>query len=282
MKGETNMRHYLKDKWLCVMLCFLMASPFTTGCGKSPTGDDNTPPAVPPQGTMYVDFSFFKTNPTSHPIQPDAALTKFNFLTAFAVVTFFNAAVLVGLSIPAAATAAALSVEPTFESDGKFHWDFSYPETNPTLTLELTARVRPSTVEWEMHVTSVTPVLNNFLWYDGVSALDGKSGTWQFYDLNQPNQSVETVFIEWEFVADNDRNLTFTNVHEGAQGFGDILQYQVADADVSMIFYQATNEDSVHVNWNMTTGEGFIIAPEYNGGQKACWDATQNDVACPN
>lgn len=276
------MQPSLQDKWLIALMCFLMASPFASGCGESPTGDDNTPPAVPPQGTMYVDFSFFKTNPTDHPIQPDAALIKLNFLTAFAVVTFFNAAVLIGLSIPAAATAAALSVEPTFESDAKFHWNFTYPETNPTLTLELTARVLPATVEWEMRVTSVAPALNDFLWYDGVSDLDGQSGTWQFYNLNQPTQNVETVFIEWEFVADDDHTLTFTNVHQGAQGFGDVLQYQVADEDVSMIFYQAANDDSVHVNWNMTTGEGFIIAPEYQDGQKACWDSTQNDVECPN
>jgi hypothetical protein len=232
---------------------------------------------------MFVDFSFFNAGPAVEPTI-DSPQVGGNFLAAFVVVTVFNAAVIVALTIPAAAIAAALSVDPTFESDGKFHWNFSYPENNPTLALELTAEVGLQGVVWEMFVTSQThsPPLNNFRWFDGESELDGESGTWQFYDDRQPSQTIPTTLIEWEFVSESDRTLTFNNVHQGMPGFGDVLRYQVAGEDVSMLFVQASTSDSVNISWNMTTEEGFIIAPEYRNGEKSCWDSNQNDVDCPD
>jgi len=274
------MRPTRTNKIFAVILCGLII--WFPNCGKSPSAPDNTPPAVPSQNTMFVDLSFFKTNSTSQPIRPDTPQPKFNFLAALTVVTAFNAAVLIGLSIPAAATAAALSVEPQLKSDGKFHWNFSYPENNPTLTLELTAEVRPAAVLWEMLITSQLPPLEGFRWYEGQSDLDGSNGTWQFYDLHQPTPTVQTVLIEWELVADDDRTLTFANVQQGTPGFGDLLSYQLDGEDVRMVFYDAGEDDSVHVAWNTATGEGFIIAPNYMDGQQACWDSTQNDVSCPN
>jgi hypothetical protein len=274
------MKLSIQDKWLIGILCCLMA--IFPNCGKSPN-EPSTPPKIPPAGTMFVDLSFFRTNPSSQPIQPDEPLSKLNFFAALTVVTAFNAAVLIGLSVPAAAAAAALSVEPTFESDGKFHWNFSYPEDNPVLTLELTAEVRLATVKWEMFVTSPThtPPLSDFLWYEGESELDGETGYWQFYDDQQPAQNVETVLIDWQFIADDDRTLTFTNVKVGDPRFGDRLRYQIAGEDVAMLFTEAASGDSVQVAWNMATGEGFIIAPNYRNGQKSCWNSTQDDIDCP-
>jgi len=49
-----------------------------------------------------------------------------------------------------------------------------------------------------------------------------------------------------------------------------------------MLFFQAATQDSIQVVWDMISGEGYIIAPNYNNGQKACWDSNQDDIACPN
>ena len=51
--------------------------------------------------------------------------------------------------------------------------------------------------------------------------------------------------------------------------------------DVSMFFYHHATMDSVEVALNKDTGEGYIIAPNYNNGEKACWDGNQDDVTCP-
>jgi hypothetical protein len=48
-----------------------------------------------------------------------------------------------------------------------------------------------------------------------------------------------------------------------------------------MITYlDASEQDFMEVYWNAGDGSGYLIAPHYHGGVKACWDANQQDVAC--
>lgn len=209
--------------------------------------------------------------------------TKTNFLTAVAVVSFFNLAVLAGISAPAAATAAALSTDPTFESDGKFHWNFTYSEGIFNFSLELTAKVNATAVAWEMFVSGQFQTqLDHVLWYDGESQLDRSSGFWQFYNLSKPTTNHETVKIDWNYAADDDRTLTFTDNNSESLGMGNCLRYQVAGDDVSMVFFDVMSSDSTQVVVNSATGAGYIIKPNYNNGEKACWDETQEDIPCAN
>lgn len=269
-------------KWIFNFVCFFMV--YLLGCGnETPTGSNEQAPDIPPLGTMSIDLSFFNTQGSRQTgTRIDQVLDKNNFITAVAVVTTFNLAVLVGISVPVAATSVALSVEPTLQSDGKFHWNFSYPKNNPTLTLELTAQVLPGVVNWEMFVSRQLPTpLKNFLWYEGQNQINGTSGYWQFYDDKKPTEKHKTVRIDWQYVSEDNRTLTFLNNNEDDQGFGDKLTYSIEGDDVGMLFFRAATKDTIEVAWNKTNGEGYIIAPFYNSGQKSCWDSNQNDVTCP-
>ncbi len=252
------------------------------GCGTSPNAPKPEEPSIPsPQMTMLIDLGIFGGSQQTAKASPDEVLTKQNFITAAAVVTAFNTAVLAGLSVPALATAAALSVKPTFEDDGKFHWKYTYDDGVFSLTLELTAKVGENTVEWEMFVTgNFERPLENFLWYDGQSDFEATAGHWQFYDPNQPDRRVQHVRIDWTVQAEDDRTLTFLNNNENSPRFGDTLTYTVKGDDVTMTFVQAATGATIEVAFNRSTREGYIIAPNYKNGEKACWDGNLEDVAC--
>jgi hypothetical protein len=48
-----------------------------------------------------------------------------------------------------------------------------------------------------------------------------------------------------------------------------------------MITYlDASEQDFMEIYWNAADGSGYLIAPHYNGGVKACWDTNRQDVAC--
>lgn len=277
------MKRNNKDRFLILMFTLNLAL-FLVSCGSdNPTSSDDTPPEIPPTGTMTVDLSTFFAN-NNAPATDDLQGANQNFLTALGVVTFVNAFVVLGLSVPVAVTRAALSVEPTLEDDGKFHWVYTQTVQGTTITAELTAETRTSEIHWEMLITGQIGAVqyDNFLWYEGDSNLEGSSGFWQFYDASQPDNQVPFVRVDYEYNSETDKILTFTNNRPGDPGEGSTITYVVDGATVTMTVFRADEDKTTEVSWNRTTGTGYIIAPDYNNGEKACWDENQEDVACPD
>ncbi len=272
-----------RDKLLAIFLAFYVA--LLPACGNNnPASADKTPPQIPPQATMQMnpsDLKFFRngTNPAADEL---AVLSKQNWTTAAVVVTLFNAAVLVAMAIPVAATGAALQEKPTFEDDGKFHWRFTFSEGGPSYDFELVAEVKATVIDWQMFVTSSARGFEKFLWYDGQSNLGGGAGHWQFYDDAQPTTPTNVARIDWQYASDNDASLQFLNNKSGAPGFGDTLGYTVLNDSVSVDFQGASNGKDTTISWNRQTREGYIIASDYKNGQKSCWDSNLDDVACTN
>ena|SRR3990172_3812755 len=268
---------------LIAFLCaYMIALP---GCnGKNPSTPDDTPPNIPaPSQTMQLDRDVLDLFTPGGLGKSSQILPKQNWLTAAFIVWAFNIAVLVGLSIPALATAAALSVEPTLETDGKWHWVYSYPATNPTLELELTGQVKPQVIEWEMFVTRQLPTpLTDFLWYRGESKINGESGFWLFFNDRKPAESAEIVQIDWQVKADLDRTLQFSDKNVDSDGFGNTLTYSIKDSIATVLFAEAASSDTTKISWNTETQAGYIITPDYNNGAQACWDENLDNTDCSN
>lgn len=272
------MKTTFTDKILIFFLCSYMA--ILPGCGgDSMTNSENKPPELPPQETMIVDISLFGFQGGNQVFKNSDLDGAANFARALVFATVVNLWVVAGLSVPVAATAAALSVEPTFdEADGKWHWNFSYPDANPTLTLELTGQINGNVINWEMFVTRQLPTpLTDFLWYTGETRIDGTSGHWQFYDESRPEENHENIKIDYVYNSETDRTLTFLNNNVGSDGFGDSLTYQVNGEIVTMLLDQVSENKSVEISWNTQTREGYID----ENGVKGCWDSNLADTACP-
>jgi len=234
-------------------------------------------PALPPAASMTLDLGAFNSS-----LPKTAAQPGLNFINAAARVAIINATVVIVLSVPAAVFAAAASQTPTLGSDGKYHWQYTTSVNGNSFTANLAGSVDLSTQEsvWEMRISSTAASLNNFLWYEGRAKLNGSSGNWDFYDPAQPNIKAGVLHLDWTYASATDATLSFEVVKDGAPEEGDTLDYTVAGTNIKIVLVDASPAQTVEISWDRMTTAGYLIAPDYNGGAKACWDSTRADVAC--
>ena len=182
--------------------------------------------------------------------------------------------------MPVATFAAAANSTPTFEDDNRWHWRFTTVQGGQTYTAHLSGTVQGNTVVWDMRITSPThaPPLDEFVWYGGQGHLDRTSGTWTFYDPATPGSANAVLRIDWTHASATEHGWEATALAGAADG--DVFTASV-DGDDRMVTYLDTSEqDFMEIYWNTADGSGYLIAPHYNGGVKACWDANQQDAAC--
>lgn len=243
--------------------------------------DPGPPPELPPLTSMSGDFSFFgDPSATQGAPAPAADLSSLNFANAAVRVLAAQVVTVVGLAVPVAVFAAAANNTPTFEDDGRWHWRFTAVHGGHTYTAHLSGAVSGSEVVWDMRITSPThvPPLDEFVWYEGRGRLDRSSGAWTFYDPSAPTSSTAVLRIEWHHASPTDHGWTATALAGAAEG--DDFTASV-DGDHHLLTYRDASEQTfVEIYWNGADGTGYLIAPHYNGGVKACWDENQRDVAC--
>lgn len=239
------------------------------------------PPTVPPPASMTADLTLFtsggSTPKTGHTIQAGA-----NFLNAAVRATIINAVVIAGLSVPVAVFALAASQTPTLGNDGKFHWQYSATVGGNAYTADLTGWVDVAKQQsvWEMRISATNPPLEKFLWYKGRARLDNSSGYWDFYDPHQPSSSVETIHLDWTYTSNTNASLAFEVVKDGVPEKGDELEYDLLGEIITIVYRDVSASQTLEISWNYSTHPGYLIAPDYNNGAKACWDENLNDVAC--
>ncbi|MFC1659906.1 hypothetical protein ACFL3S_00390 [Gemmatimonadota bacterium] len=261
-------------------LALLAALTACTSGSTSPI-DPGPPPELPPVTSMSGDFSLFDTPSAQHAeLASKASMTSLNFGNAAIRVLAAQVVTVVGLAVPVATYAAAANSTPTLEDDNRWHWRFTTVQGGHTYSAHLSGAVQGSTVAWDMRITSPThaPPLEEFVWYGGQGQLDRTSGTWTFYDPATPASSTAVLEIDWTHVSATEHGWEATAL--AGQASGDVFTASV-DGDDRMITYRDASEQAfMEIYWNAANGSGYLIAPHYNGGVKACWDANQQDAAC--
>jgi hypothetical protein len=254
-----------------------------TACNADSTSpvDPGRPPELPPLTSMSADFSIFGTpSARQAELAPAASMTSLNFANAAIRVLAAQVATVAVMAVPVATFAAAANNTPTYEDDHRWHWRFTTVQGGHTYTAHLAGETQGSTVVWEMHITSPThtPPLDEFVWYDGQGRLDRTSGTWTFYDSATPASSIAVLTIDWTHVSVTEHGWEATALAGVADG--DVFTASVDGDDRMITYLDASEQDFMEIYWNAADGSGYLIAPRYNGGVKACWDTNQQDVAC--
>ena len=246
-----------------------------TSQGMGPDEPGSTPP-LPATTSMAVDFSLFASGGGA----ANAAGTQLHFGNAALRVLAAQFVTVVHLAAPTAVFAVAANNVPSFE-DGRWHWRYTTSYQGQPWSADLSGVVSGSDVNWDMRITAPNhnPPLNEFLWYGGTSRVDGTSGTWRFYDP-QSSSSSEVVRIDWEHQSLTDHSATITVTGSGLDNTGDRLTAEVDGASRYLTWFDASENATVDIFWDASTGSGYIMATGYNGGLKSCWDNNQNDVAC--
>ena len=252
-------------------------------CAEDPTSpnDPGSPPDLPPLTSMTGDFSLFGASGARQgAAQAAANLTALNFTNAAIRVVAAQVVTVVGLAVPVATFAAAANSTPTLEDDDRWHWRFTTVQGGHTYTAHLSGVVQGSDVDWDMRITSPThvPPLEEFVWYGGRGRLDRSSGTWTFYDPAMLSASNALLRIDWTHTSLTEHGWDATAL--GGTADGDVFTASVDGNDRMITYSDASEQNFVEIYWNAADGSGYLIAPNYNGGVKACWDVNQQDVAC--
>jgi len=256
-----------------------------TACEKNPTGPNSEKPALPPQSSMAVDLNVFNSAAGLSNTGANQTNVGLNFVAARLAVGAINLAVFAHMSVPVATFAAAISQEPILKDGGKWHWTYSVTDNaghqfQADLAGWIDESARVSRWETRLTTSGFGAPLNNFLWYTGQASLNNDSGQWDIYDHTQPNNSVKVVHIDWDHPSADRATLKFTVVKPQVPENGDVLTYKVEGNNRSVTLFDQSANSTLVIFWNAATNAGYIIAPNYNNGQKSCWDSQLNDTTC--
>lgn len=208
---------------------------------------------------------------------------------------FVNAALRVGgvttivgahLVIPKAVTAAALAVDPVVE-DGTWIWanTIRISQSDVTFRLAGTPAGPPdaTAVDWSMRITTSDPVdgevYDDFELYTAETALDGTSGTWQLY-YRLDGERTRVLDADFDAESEDAKSLIFSVPEGVGEAGGDSVAYEAA-SDARLFDWDQASEGNTHlIEWDAATGAGSITATNYNGSERACWNAEFDDVPC--
>lgn len=193
-----------------------------------------------------------------------------HFLNAAVRVGVVNTVVGLHLALPAAATAAATAVDPV-EEDGAFTWGTHVAVLGTDVEVRLLGAPEGREVEWTL--TTAAEGDEPFTYYTATTSSDGREGTWRLF-----SPSVTGPVATAAFRIDDTPEVTFA-VPAGRPEAGASVRYET---DGPRRTVDATGADGGRalIEWDAETHAGFIEADDYNGGDRACWDAALDNVAC--
>lgn len=250
-------------------------------------------PEIPPVETMVIDYGNL-TNADKSAASPENlfALSNVNWLYSVTTVGVWSALIGVTFAVPVAAFRAAFNQLP--ERTGYRTWEWAY--TVDGLTGQYSARLVGQQVydeiEWEMYISkSGVGAFDEFLWFDGNSALDGNSGEWMLY--HSPEFPEEVIYIDWQRENGEVNALSYAYIRElNNEGESDDfngsyifygLKEPAFDAYVIIHAYSQQQEAFVNTNieWSRVDYSGRVKAEHFYGDADwHCWDTEGNDTDC--
>lgn len=287
-------------------LIVVISSMSLTACSKENDIDllsaGDSAPQLPSTSTMLMDLSPFGID--GMPTEADknassqAALAssgeKTNWIQAVVRVVFITLTMYDVFEEPVGAFAVAIHSVPQPQADGSYLWTYIFVDGENEYSIFLYGIEVGDRVEWRMEVSSNNPEfpLDHFVWFDGESMQDDSGGFWQFYipaemsvaltglAASSGTEGVPVARIDWEHNGAKDNRLAVTNNHEGSEDEGDVLEFRELPG-VNTIDLHDADADVTHNITVLYDESGSITVPDYNNGDKACWDTQHNNAVCP-
>ncbi|MEZ4648639.1 MAG: hypothetical protein R3E97_07590 [Candidatus Eisenbacteria bacterium] len=274
-------------------------------CGNetSQPESDRGAPDLPDPATMQMDLGFFSDSgaflgfadeeaaqrafggestwaPGTAELGTAAGTTHWNWIAAVVHVTAVNLIVAEVLGPPSAAFGLALSAEPERIDQGTYLWEYVYQDGNETATIDLEGTWVSGGVDWALYVTGTVDgrELDHDLWYSGHSSSGGRTGYWIFSDLEADPTDVAR--LDWSRSL-GETDLSFRIIDADHEDFGDHVAFSRNGADRRIEWSDHSEDRLFFVTWDLVTGAGSLEVPEYNEGERACWNEDQVDIACP-
>lgn len=268
-------------KQLLKTVSFLLIGVFLiTSCSDDPASlNSDEPPQLPPIESMRMDFSTFDNYQ-----QPKNSLNSANSNFAQAAVRAFvlKSVVDLNLAIPRALLEAASNSDAEFNEEGEWVWSYSHTAGEDNYGVRLIAsRENDAETSWQFFVTNSTLNIEDKLFFSGTTSGNGSQGTWTYYNLMSDSQEAVSN-TEWTVSGEDEDevSLRLEVVSDRFDNEGDFIEYTFDGTVKNAVYYDAGEDATTELQWNVETNEGYLIAPNYNNGEQACWDENFEDVNC--
>lgn len=275
-----------------ILLAITLITGLLLGCKKK--GD---PPVLPPVETMLIDYSDFvipqKSSVIEGKIKGISAVENSNFEKAATVVGLWNLIIATKIAVPVAAFQHAFANQPVYLDNKKWEWKYSVDAIGATYTARLTGQIRDADVKWEMYIAKEgVDAFTEFLWFEGTSALDGKSGQWILNHSHLLN--VPLLQIDWTLNNTSVGSVRYTYIMELNEN-GDPETFKGSYIEYGLTTNTLNAYYNVHVNitgiqndfkevlieWSTENHNGRIKSSYFFQDELwHCWDGNGNDVDC--
>lgn len=245
-------------------------------CTSDPAAIYEDPPKVPPASSMEMDFSTFGSQQGKSQMQ-----STDNFSRAAVTALIMKGVVEVNLAIPRALLKSARNADAELNDNEKWEWSFSRTERDTSFEVSLLAeRTQQDSVNWDFYVTNSNFDLQHQLFFNGVTNTQGTEGRWSYYSLQNTDSREQVSQINWTVKAEDDVQLKLTVTTDRHHRRGDYIDYTFKDSLKTAIYYDNSEDQQTEIQYNVDTRAGYIIAPNYNNGEKACWNKNLEDITC--
>ncbi|WP_133120235.1 hypothetical protein [Rhodohalobacter barkolensis] len=254
------------------------------GCQDSISGFEEEPPQLPPTESMDMSFSTFDTEEAQLTSSSDfeAENEHFSHFSNAAIRAFVMKTVVdLNLAIPKVLLTAATQADPEFSEDNEWVWSYSSSHQNQNMEVRLAASEQSDgQVVWDFYVTNSALGLDNYLLFTGITSPENRIGTWTYYRLLGENDGEPVSELSWNITDENQANLQLEVLSNRNGNLGDTINFEKDGHIKSAIYFNAEEDSTVEIEWNSDTNEGYLIAPDYNNGEKACWDSNFENTEC--
>jgi hypothetical protein len=273
------MKRYFVFIFLSVISLSLM-----TGCKKN----KGEPPALPPAGSMTIDFSNFESRKKGEVsiFVPKGTQTS-NWEFAGGVALLWKTIIYTTLAVPVTSFQLAVNQPPVYVEDKTWQWSANATILNVTYKARLTGQIAASNVVWKMYITREgAGGFNDFLWFEGTSEFNATSGQWILYQ--SPQSPVQVVQIDWEKTGESVGKVKYTYIKTGDAFKDSYIEYGLTTNTLNT-YYTIHYYDSsylqffdLNVEWNSTLRNGRVKSEGHFGTTDwYCWDGNHLNVTCP-
>lgn len=253
-----------------------------TSCNDNPASSTEEPPQIPSAQTMTLEMDQFEEQNSQQKATGVATVQSENaFVNAATRAVIVKGVVDASLAIPRVLLQAAASAEAEFSEDGEWVWAYSKTAGEHSYEVRLVATEQDEDqVQWDFYITNTEQGLADQLLFSGISNRDGTKGIWTYYSLEGEVSDEAVSTVEWTVNGEDDVQLRLEVLPDSSNNPGDYIEYTFDGTIKHAVYFDASEGATAEIQWNVETHEGFLIAPHYNNGEKACWDSELQDIAC--
>ncbi|HOU96077.1 MAG TPA: hypothetical protein PLN06_05555 [Bacteroidales bacterium] len=268
-------------KILYLLFIFGPAIAFLQSCEKK----DN-PPTIPPVETMLIDFTNF-TNDTKSATVPDVvnnskAVINYNWSLAATFAGVWNKLFYDNFIVPVEAFRKAAENKSSYLDNKKWQWKYSVNVLSVTYIARFTGQITSKDIKWEMYISrSGVGGFDEFMWFNGTTSLDGKSGQWIMYESK--DSQVPMLQIDWVKTGTEVESVKYTYIKDGNLK-NSYIEYNRKTSSYKIYLYDESRGTfvSLTIEWSATGRNGRIQASDYfDDSNWHCWDGNKNDIQCP-